>query len=189
MNIREAKSYLNTLRGKSKFNMMIMTAAILTKVLDKYDLKPIIVGGLSVEIYTNQEYSTRDIDFVSDGYETIADVLEALDFIREGRHYYHPEIEVAIEIPDNELAGSINKVMKLELDQEMYVYVISIEDIILDRLRATVYWKSEEDGVWAIKLINSHFTSLDIDYMIKVTKNRNEKKLLIDWLDIEEGPL
>src|SRR5699024_1622195 len=113
-----------------KYDTMIKTAAIITKMLEKHNIKPIVVGGLSVEIYTQRDYSTRDIDFVSDGFT----------IIKEGRHFYRVENEVAVEIPDNHLEGDINKVIKVNIDKELYLYLISLEDIIIDRLRATVQW-------------------------------------------------
>lgn len=64
MNIHQAKVELKSLRDKPKYEAMLKTASIVTQLLEPYNIKPIIVGGLSVEIYTQQEYSTRDIDFV-----------------------------------------------------------------------------------------------------------------------------
>ncbi|OCA82129.1 hypothetical protein [Pseudobacillus wudalianchiensis] len=64
---------------------MLKTAAILTKLLAERNVKPIIAGGLLVSIYTQNDYTTRDIDMVSDGYETIANILGQLDFKKDGR--------------------------------------------------------------------------------------------------------
>ncbi|WP_049662164.1 DUF6036 family nucleotidyltransferase [Bacillus sp. FJAT-27231] len=66
---------------------MLKTAAILTKLLVERRVKPIIVGGLSVTIYTQNHYTTRDIDMVSDEYETIVNILGQLDFKKDSRHF------------------------------------------------------------------------------------------------------
>jgi hypothetical protein len=183
MNIHQAKVELKSLRDKPKYEAMLKTASIVTQLLDPYNIKPIIVGGLSVEIYTQQEYSTRDIDFVSDGYQKIENILLSLGFQKEGRHFFHEEIEIAIEIPDNHLAGDYNRVKKVVIDENHFVYLISIEDIILDRLRAGVHWKSEEDQIWAFKLLSSHFDSIDVTYLLKGTEAEKELQLLQEWLD------
>jgi len=52
---------------------------------------------------------------------------------------------VVIEVPDRQLAGSMDKVIRLDLGDVGYVFVIGVEDLILDRLRACVYWKSSVD--------------------------------------------
>jgi hypothetical protein len=63
--IEKAKKELLALIGVEKYRAMIETAAVITELLDTTNHKPIIVGGLSVEIYTQSDYSTRDIDFVT----------------------------------------------------------------------------------------------------------------------------
>lgn len=181
MDIYLAKNELEKLKDTPKYESMLKVAGIITLLLEKYNIKPIIVGGLSVEIYTQQEYTTRDIDFVSDGYERIQEILLSLDFKKEGKNFYHNAIEIAIEIPDNYLAGSYDKVIKLELDEGYYVYLISIEDIILDRLRAGIYWKSEEDEIWAFKLLASHYPQTDLDYLKENAETKEEKALLDEW--------
>lgn len=183
MDIQQAKIELSKLKNSTKYDAMIKTAAIITLLLEKHRITPIIVGGLSVEIYTQSEYSTRDIDFVSDGYHIIEETLLSLGFDKKGRIYYHSGIEVAVEVPDNTLAGSYDKVAKLKLDEDYYVYLISAEDIILDRLRAGVHWASEEDQLWAFKLLSLNYDTVDVEYLKRQTENLEELTLLNSWLD------
>lgn len=183
MDISEGLAELNKLKDKSKYDAMLFTASVITKLLEAKNIRPVIVGGLSVEIYTQSEYTTRDIDFVSEGYHIIEDVLFSLKFKKEGRHFYREDIEIAIEVPDNELAGSKEKVVKVEIDEDKYVYVISVEDIILDRLRATVHWKSEEDAVWGYKLLAKNFDDVDHDYLLENTELVTERQELENWIN------
>jgi hypothetical protein len=59
-------------------------------------------------------------------------MLKELGFTAEGRHMVNEILEIAIEFPDDELAGSYEKVKKIKVDGQgnLYVYVISPEDII-----------------------------------------------------------
>jgi hypothetical protein len=123
---------LNKLNPDHKFDTMLKTVAIITKLLEAEQLKPIIVGGFSVEIYTDEAYSTRDIDIVTDERNKVVKMLKELGFTAEGRHMVNEILEIAIEFPDDELAGSYEKVKKIKVDGQgnLYVYVISPEDII-----------------------------------------------------------
>ncbi len=183
MKIDEAKRQLSSLDRDNKYETMIKTASIITKMLEKHNIKPIIVGGLSVEIYTQGDYSTRDIDFVSDGFSIIEKLLLSLDFIKDGRHFYRKDIEIAIEIPDNTLEGDINKVAKVNTEDGLYVYLISLEDIIVDRLRATIHWKSEEDALWGFKLLVNNFDSVDTIYIESRLEVEQEKEEFKNWLE------
>lgn len=50
--INDARFQLFKVKSKSKFEKMLQTTAILTNLFEQEKLKPIIVGGLAVEIYT-----------------------------------------------------------------------------------------------------------------------------------------
>lgn len=83
--------------------------------------------------------------------------LLALGFIKEGRYWYHLDLEVSVEIPDDMSEDADpEKVIKLHLESGKHVYVIGIEDIILDRLRACVHWKSTSDCEWGYRRLNVH---------------------------------
>ncbi|UTW69500.1 hypothetical protein KHA80_22500 [Anaerobacillus sp. HL2] len=95
-----------------------------------------IVGGLSVEIYTRSHYTTHDIDFITSGWDQFNHLLtQELGFQRTEREWYHKELELAVEIPSNFLEGSQDKIIKIKLPSEREIFVIGVEDIIIHRLQ------------------------------------------------------
>lgn len=76
----------------------------------------------------------------------------------------HRTLGVSVETPSNFLIGDYNKVTEIPIADKT-VYVISIEDIILDRLRATVQWKSGESREWGYRMLLMYFEELDIAYI------------------------
>lgn len=181
-NIQEVKKELLSLKNEEKFERMLFTAAILTNLLKQYDIKPIIVGGLSVEIYTLNQYTTQDIDFVLDGREKAGEILFALGFEKVGKEWIHSEIGVSIEIHDSNLAGDYDKVTEIPVKDKV-VHVIGIEDIILDRLRAAVRWRSGEDREWGYRLLYMYHENLNLQYIRNHFENQEEESEFNQWLD------
>jgi hypothetical protein len=105
-----AKEELNKLNANNKYDTMLHTAAILTKLLEPEQNKPIIVGGFAVEIYTDQNYSTRDLDMVVEEQEKSYRILKELGFKKKNRHLVHDILEIMIEFPSEVLAGSYDKI-------------------------------------------------------------------------------
>ncbi|MED4610255.1 hypothetical protein P9248_01310 [Bacillus subtilis] len=191
MQLEVARKIIEEQKFEKKYEAMINTASVITKLLEKDNITPIIVGGLSVEIYTENDYTTRDIDFVSDGRHKIEEVLFSLGFRKEGtKDFVHDEIEISVEIPDNFLAGDYEKIVKMKITDELYVYVISIEDIILDRLRAATAWKSREDSRWGFELLSRNVDDVDVEYLYDNLEAPVEKVELDLWFDtIEQNKL
>jgi hypothetical protein len=177
------------LAGKNRYEVMTETAAIFTSLLEPHGLMPVVVGGLAVEIYTRGQYTTLDIDIVMKRRDLAGDTLALLGFSKEGRHWYHPELEVAIEIPGDELEeADRNKIIKIHLQSGRHLYVIGIEDIILDRLRACVHWHSSSDCEWGLRMLKVHYASLDLDYMRTMANNgyAATSAKLAEWLNEAE---
>lgn len=83
-------------------------------------------------------------------------------------------MDIPIEIPSDTLEGSKDKVIKL-ITPEGYCYVIGIDDLILDRLRAAEYWTDARSLEWARYLIYSQFESIDLSYMREVALREDYK--------------
>ena len=55
------------------------------------------------------------------------------------------------------------------------VVVIGVEDLLIDRLRAWVHWKSDEDGRWTRRLAHLYADRLDWSYLRERTREAPEE--------------
>ncbi|SDM52824.1 hydrogenase maturation protease [Geoalkalibacter ferrihydriticus] len=137
---------------------------VLGEALVPVGVRPVIVGGNAVEFYTLGGYATADIDLVVAERAEVDRCLAAMGFTREGRHWFSEELDLAVEIPGSVLAGDRSRVTEVEIDDRL-VYLIGLEDLIIDRLNAFVHWRSARDGEWAEQLLALHFDEVDFDYL------------------------
>ncbi|MCL6599899.1 MAG: nucleotidyltransferase [Alicyclobacillus macrosporangiidus] len=146
----------------------LKAVAYLTGLLERLGIQPIVVGGKAVELYTTGSYATVDVDLVLSGYERAREVFERVGFEPKPlgtRHWYHPGLQLPIEIPDTRLDGSLDRVLRVDVGDGYHLYVIGIEDLILDRLRAAVHWKSTSDEEWALLLLKTRWNDIDFAYL------------------------
>lgn len=163
------------------FKKNLKAMAYLTFLLEKNNIKPIIVGGHAVELYTSGHYTTVDVDLVLSGREKAGRLLELVGFKKEdGRHWYHEGLRLPIEIPDQLLAGSEEKAIEIETEPGFKAYVIGVEDLIMDRLRAFIYWKSPGDWDWALSLIVAQWEEVDFSYLENEAKKETKNSGLPD---------
>ncbi|MCL5780654.1 MAG: hypothetical protein M1119_07060 [Firmicutes bacterium] len=64
------------------------------------------------------------------------------------------------------------------VEEGYHIYVIGIEDLILDRVRAAVYWKSSADREWAFLLIISQMEEIDFNYLEKEAKKEPDPTII-----------
>ncbi|QJD85873.1 hypothetical protein [Cohnella herbarum] len=63
------------------------------------------------------------------------------------------------------------------------MYVIGLEDIILDRLRKAVHWSSGRDREWGYRLLLMYLENLDLNYLTSQFENDSEKAEFRIWFD------
>lgn len=166
--IEETKSNLRQLvKEPDGLKRTLKALSYITSVLAAFGIRPILVGGQAVEVYTFGHYTTKDVDLVLSGIELAGSVLVAIGFEPKSlghSHWYHQELDLPVEIPDDMLLGSPDRITELDVDGAI-VYVIGVEDLILDRLRAGVQWQSTSDMEWAKYLLESYIHDLDLEYL------------------------
>lgn len=158
----------------------LLFMGLLTKELEPEKVRPIIVGGNALEFYTAGGYATGDIDVVAPS-EPIDKILRGWGFDKEGRHWVSDELGIVIEAPAFSLDNQeqYEKIYEIEIEG-LRVYIIGIEDLIIDRLCAFVHWKSLDDKFWAKELIVLHMDELDWDYLKKRAKEEEVLNALLE---------
>jgi hypothetical protein len=111
---------------------------------------PILVGGAAVEIVTGGAYTTGDLDFVGSVDRAVSNELERAGFRRHGRHWIHEDAQVFVEFPGESLGPSERS--EWVAIGELRIRMVSLEDLLVDRLGAWQHWQSSVDGAnaWAV---------------------------------------
>ncbi len=96
-----------------------------------------------------------------------AQAFAELGFQREGRYWHQAELDLLFEAPAPAgLPGEDAPRTETEVDG-LHVVVIGIEDLLIDRLRAWVHWRSDEDGRWARRLALLYSDRIDWRYVLE----------------------
>jgi len=175
VSVSKAQGLLRLARAEpDRLTRHLLVAAALRQVLHG---DPIVVGGTAEEYWTAAEYHQTDLDLCL--YLTPEDRarLKALGFRREGRHWAHPRINVAVEFPDSRIDGDENRTTE-EPVGDGAARIIGLDDLYLDRLRqATIEERSE--GVEfksALAVVAARFEDLDWRYVHRRIREITEKE-------------
>ncbi|ULG74238.1 hypothetical protein [Macrococcus brunensis] len=147
---------------------MLKVASILTKVLDaevtQMNDKPIIVGGLAMEIYTRSEYTTHDIDFVTTASIRLTEILLELGFKKYTIFEYEP-LNVAVQIMSEPLDPMrYEETQTIELEDGSRIYCISREGLLYNR---ALDYESHDNKMYSIYLLTQDLDDIDTEQVIK----------------------
>ena len=137
---------------------------------------PVLVGGSVVSYYTAGNYATQDIDLCYSS-DRLDSALLPAGFRKDGRYWVHKELDILVECPGS---APPERIIEVELKNGDYVYISSIEDIIIDRLCAFAFWKSSADGEWAGLMLESDTDEFPIDW--QYLEKRAEEEGVADQL-------
>lgn len=161
-----------------------MLGALLSRLFKNESVDFIIVGGAAVQFYTQADYTTKDLDIIlrGDTIEIIEKVMGNLGFKRTTtyRHFNNPLFKFSVEFPPSPIeVGNrcITEVNRIETDIGT-VEIISVEDIIMDRIIAGVEWKSERCLSQAKLLWQKNKSIIDKKYLKQFAKEEGYEKTL-----------
>jgi len=118
----EYQPLLNRVKDiRDELKRKIFFLGILTKALEKENIKPVVVGGLALEFYSTGGYATGDIDLIVPDVKILSRRLEGWGFQKEGRHWIHPELGLFIEAPGSALKGEEEKRLSIVEIEELRI--------------------------------------------------------------------
>jgi predicted nucleotidyltransferase len=143
----------------------LVALGALTARLAPQGIEPILVGGCALEVYTDGGYNTGDVDLALPKTPEVDAAFADLGFAKRGRFWVRPELDLVFEAPAPAgLPGETAPRTELEIDG-LRIVVLGVEDLLIDRLRAWVHWKSDEDGRWTARLAALYADDLDWEYL------------------------
>ena len=143
----------------------LLALGLLARELAPLGIEPILVGGAALEFYTSGGYATHDVDLALPSGADVDAAFARLGFEKEGRFWYNADLDLLFEAPAPAgLPGEDAPRTEVEIDG-LRIVVIGIEDLLIDRLRAWVHWRSDEDGRWTRRLAALHRHRIDWRYV------------------------
>lgn len=115
-------------------------AALISEALNAARIPAVLSGGSVVSIYSDNQYQSRDLDFVTIvDLKRITPVMNELGFIRRsGRHYEHPDCPYFVEFPSGSLMIGdefIQTWAEFPTDKGV-IQILSPTQCVMDRLAA-----------------------------------------------------
>lgn len=80
-------------------------AALVCETLEQSGISVVLSGGAAVSIYSDNEFTSYDLDFISTGLaRRVDDAMRSLGFERQQRHWVHPRSPYWVEFPPGPVA-------------------------------------------------------------------------------------
>lgn len=165
----------------------LLALGLLTQRLATDGIEPILVGGGALEFYTAGGYATKDMDLALPAAPEVDAAFAELGFGKEGRYWVYEDLDLLFEAPAPAgLPGEDAPRTEIDIDG-LRVVIIGVEDLLLDRLRAWVHWRSEEDGRWTRRLALLYADRIDWRYVRERTHAVPEEARAVEALEREAG--
>ena len=133
-------------------------AAIISEYLQKNDIEVVLVGGACVSIYSNNKYTSYDIDLITDSaIKKIIPVLEQLGFKNTGgRLFENPQCKFLIDFPAPPVSIGDEQLSEFNYLNTRFgtICLLTPTDCVKDRLAAYFFWndlQSLEQAVMVAK--------------------------------------
>lgn len=152
----------------SPLKRQLLIVGLITKALEQRGKDiPTVIGGCALSYYSREVYFTSDIDLAYSDREALDEVLSEIGFDREGRYWVNEGLKIAIEVPAGVLVGEESPAEIVELGEDLRCRIIGIEDLVIDRLNACKYWKSEIDCEMVELLLARYLKEMNWPYLEK----------------------
>ena len=151
---------------------------ILTKELKKNNkFPPVVVGGEALEIYTQGNYTTGDIDIITkESKKTLLTILKQWGFKEIDRFIVNEDLDIYIDV-----CGDVydkKRTNSIKLNDNTIITLITVEDLIIDRFCSFKFWKIKEDFRWSLVLLYNYDKKIDKKYLKERASEENVSDVL-----------
>lgn len=134
-------------------------ATIVCEELALIGISAVLTGGAVVSIYTNNEYESYDLDFITEAsLKQIEKVLVGLGFKRDKKYFVHPQTKYFIDFPSPPLVIGNEPVKEWDTlkSNEGRLYILTPTQSVMDRLAAYYHWNDLQSLDQAVMIASKH---------------------------------
>lgn len=132
-------------------------SALVSSHLQKNGIEVVLVGGGCVSIYSDNQYMSNDIDFITfSSIKKITPVLEELGFKNlRGRLFENPHCKFLLDFPAPPVSIGDKPVSKFNNINTNFgtICLLTPEDCIKDRLAAFFFWNDQQSLDQAVLVV------------------------------------
>ena len=166
------RSFLSRLANEpNELKKKMLLLGYISERMARRNASVFLVGGQAVETYTGGVFTTGDIDITTTDTGGTEALLEKLGFAKEGMIWVSVRLGLAVHLVASYPRRSIRH-RTFEVDGYL-VKVVGVEDLVVDRLCAAKFWKSERDAEQAKALLEVFRDSIDDGYLEEVARAEN----------------
>ena len=177
-NLPPPREFLSRLtREPNELRKKMLLLGYLSARLKRRRASVFLVGGQAVEVYTGGAFTTGDIDISTTDTRSTEALLSKLGFSKEGMVWVSTRLGLAVHLVAS-YPGRTLRTRIIEVD-DYAVSVVGVEDLVVDRLAAAKFWKSERDAEQAKALLGVFRDSIDYKYLEQLAKGEMVFNLLM----------
>jgi hypothetical protein len=128
-----------------------------------------VVGGSALEIYTEGDYVSQDIDLVARDPKRAVAVLRLWGFRRDGMYWVSPDFRPSVQIVGKYDSGSL-RLAQVVATEYGNVRLAALEDIVVKRLVEARHWKRPEALAEAMLAVERYGAEMDWEYVDLMAK-------------------
>jgi len=172
-----ARALVSQLRKEpNELKKKMLLLGYLTNRLERKSGSVYLVGGQAVETYTGGQFTTGDIDITTTDMKATVDILAGIGFKEVGMIWLNEALGIAVHIVG--LTPSRSEKARIIHVGPYTVRVVGVEDLIIDRLAAAKFWKSQRDAEQARALFVSFRKQVDLQYLRRRAKEEKVDDVL-----------
>lgn len=171
--------YKRIMKEEDRFTRKLTFAAFLADRLRNKGIESVLVGGSAVEVYTNGDFPTADMDFDVSDMGNAIQLLKNLSFKKTDSLWYNGDLDIVVDLSSKGYSGDLEKLRTIKV-RNYSLKVAGVEDLVVNRLYSAKFWKSnpQRDLEEATALVRIFSGKLDNDYLKLIAKKNDVTDVL-----------
>ena len=164
--------------------LIVELAALVADHLKQRGISVVLVGGLAVEIYSENLYLTKDIDMIDISYQepvVLCQAMAEIGFSKQGRVFVNDTTDICVEFPSGPLSVGEQLITETTVFESNVgeIPILFAKDVIKDRLAAYFHWQDRPSLVQAVAVMIKHPIALnELKSFCQNESNENEFDLI-----------